>query len=255
LGAAGRAPAIRRCGGDRKIERELRVNERIRAREVRLIDENGQQLGVVPARDALRIARERELDLIEVSPTAQPPVCRIMDYGKHKYLQAKREREAHKRNRPTEVRILVFRNPRIDPHDLATKLKKLREMVTEGNKVRVNLRFRGRELTHPELGTQLFNRIAGELADVAAVELSARLEGRLMSMLLTPRPGARPPAPRPAAPGPPKQEPRPAAPPAAPAPEVAAQPAPQRKTEEDVKQEQVAPRPQVEDTEDSGEAG
>jgi translation initiation factor IF-3 len=249
------------------------VNERIRAREVRLIDENGQQLGVMPAREALRIARERELDLIEVSPTAQPPVCRIMDYGKHKYLQAKREREAHKRNRPSEVRIIVFRNPRIDPHDLAVKLKKLREMVTEGNRVRVNLRFRGRELTHPELGTQLFRKIAGELADVATVELAARMEGRMMSMLLSPKPGARPPAPRPAAPAVPKKEP------AAPAPEMAAQPAPQTKApalsevarpdqraataaaglavegKEDVKQEQVAPRPQVEDTEDSGETG
>lgn len=240
------------------------MNERIRAREVRLIDENGQQLGVLPAREALRIARERELDLIEVSPTAQPPVCRIMDYGKHKYLQAKREREAHKRSRPTEVRILVFRNPRIDPHDLTIKLKKLREMMTEGNKVRINLRFRGRELTHPELGTRLLSKIAGELADVATVELSPRLEGRLMSMLLSPKPGARPAAPRPAAPAAPRKEPAAPAPEKAPALSEVAGPDQRAATavgglaaegKEDVKQEQVAPRPQVEDTEDSGEAG
>jgi translation initiation factor IF-3 len=242
------------------------VNERIRAREVRLIDENGQQLGVLPVREALRIARERELDLIEVAPNAQPPVCRIMDYGKHKYQQAKREREAHKRSKPTEVRTLVFRNPRIDPHDLAVKLRKLREMLTEGNKVRVNLRFRGRELTHPELGYQLLGRLADELADVAMVELAARLEGRMMSMLISPKPGARPAAPKPvraAAPAPPprpeeaREPAAPAAPAAPPAPAVQAapQPAPQVRAQEDARKSQVPQPPEVEDTEDSGEAG
>jgi len=226
------------------------VNERIRAREVRLIDENGQQLGVLPVRDALRMARERELDLIEVAPAAQPPVCRIMDYGKHKYQQAKRERDAHKRSKATEVRILVFRNPRIDPHDLAVKMKKLRELVREGDKVRINLRFRGRELAHPELGTQLLARIAEELADVAMVEMAARMEGRMMSMLLTPKPGVRPPAPKPAAAAAEaKREPVAAAPP------LASPPAPQGEAAADAKQEQITQPPQVADTEDSGEAG
>ena len=250
-------------GGDRKIERDVRLNERIRAREVRLIDESGAQLGVMATREALRIARERELDLIEVAPNAQPPVCRIMDYGKHRYQQAKREREAHRRSKGTEVRVLVFRNPRIDPHDLQIKLRKLRELLGEGNKVRINLRMRGRELSHPEMGTQLLARIGQELSEIAHTEMPARLEGRMMSALLAPKPQAKPaPPPKPAAP--PREKP-PAEPKPAPAvvePAAGASPAPQGLAEkaipdvkEQVQQEQVEPRRQAEDAEDSGEAG
>jgi translation initiation factor IF-3 len=221
------------------------VNERIRAREVRLIDENGAQLGIMPTREALRVARERELDLIEVAPNAQPPVCRIMDYGKHKYQVAKREREAHRRSKGTEVRVLVFRNPRIDPHDLQIKLRKLRQLLGEGNKVRINLRLRGRELSHPELGTQLLNRISQELTDIAQTEMSPRFEGRLMNMLLAPKPHVRPaPAAKPAA--------APPAPPAPPSPPAKAIP----DVETQVQQGPVQPPVrQVEDAEDSGEAG
>jgi translation initiation factor IF-3 len=170
------------------------VNERIRAREVRLIDENGAQLGILPTREALRVARERELDLIEVAPNAQPPVCRIMDYGKHKYQQAKRDREQHKRSKPTEVRLLRLK-PQISSHDLDIKVKKLRELLADGNKVRIQLRFRGREISHPELGTQLLNRIASALAEDSVVEGSPRFEGRMMNMLLAPNPKAKPAAP------------------------------------------------------------
>ncbi len=222
-----------------KIEREVRVNERIRAREVRLIDENGGQLGVMSAQEALRIAREREYDLIEVAPNAQPPVCRIMDYGKHKYAQAKRERETRRRSRASEVRLLRMK-PQISRHDLEVKMRKLRELLGEGSKVRISLRFRGREMSRPELGTELFDRIAQELSDVAHVEGAPRREGRLMSMMLTPKPAARAP----------KEKAEKAA------PDAKGQDAKRQDAKEQVQQEQVAERPvEVQDSEDSGEAG
>jgi translation initiation factor IF-3 len=175
----------------REIEREARVNERIRAREVRLIDENGAQMGIMPTRQALQVARERDLDLIEVAPKAQPPVCRIMDYGKHKYEQAKRDREARKKSRATEVRLLRLRSPQIGAHDLQIKLRKCREMLAEGSKVRVSLRFRGREMSRPQLGTDLLNRVTEELSDIAQTEGTPRQEGRMMSLVLSPKPGVR----------------------------------------------------------------
>ncbi len=214
------------------------MNERIRAREVRLIDENGAQLGIMPSREALRLARERELDLIEVAPNSQPPVCRIMDYGKHRYEQAKRERETRKRQKSTEVRLLRMK-PQIGEHDLAIKVRKLREMLGEGSKVRVSLRFRGREMSKPELGTNLLDRIARELSEVAQVEGVPRREGRMMSMMLAPRPGARPPTP----PAKEKKEPK---------REKAA-----RHVEEQVEKEPQRPEPWPEaaNAEDGGETG
>ncbi len=223
-----------------KIERQVRVNERIRAREVRLIDENGVQLGIMPSQDALRIARERQFDLIEVAPNAQPPVCRIMDYGKHKYEQAKRERETRKKSKATEVRMLRMKTPQISQHDLDVKIRKLRELLGEGSKVRISVRFRGREMSRPQLGTDLFNRIREMLSDVAHVEGEPRREGRLMNMMLAPKPGARPVKEKKAPPEPPKPKKETATPDA----------------QEQVQEEQVAERPrQVEDTQDSGEAG
>jgi translation initiation factor IF-3 len=211
------------------------VNERIRAREVRLIDENGVQLGVLPIREALRVAQERSLDLIEVAPNAQPPVCRIMDYGKHKYQQAKRGREARKKQKGTEVRLLRMK-PQIGIHDLQIKLRKLRELLSEGNKVRISVRFRGREMSRPQLGTELMERIAQELADVAQVEGSPRREGRMMNMLVAPKPGVRA-APQKKA-------------------KATADGKEQVKQEPTEKPQPVEERPrQVEDTEDSGEAG
>ena len=228
------------------------MNERIRAREVRLIDENGAQLGIMPTREALRVAHERELDLIEVAPNAQPPVCRIMDYGKHKYQQAKREREAHRRSKSTEVRLLRLK-PQIMAHDLEIKLRKLREMLAEGCKVRISLRFRGRELSHPELGTKLLERIAGELSDIAQTEAPPRFEGRMMNVLLAPKPGARP-ALKPKPPAPAREEPTPAPP--EPAPVTVQQEKAVPDVQDQVEQRQVEqPLRQAEDTEDSGEAG
>lgn len=224
------------------------MNERIRAREVRLIDENGAQLGIMPVPQALQLARQRDLDLIEVAPRAQPPVCRIMDFGKHKYQMQKREREAHRKAHASEVRLIRLK-VQIDKHDLEVKLRKLREMLGEGDKVRIQLRFRGREMSRPQLGTELLNRIGDQVSDVATVEGPARLEGRMMNMLLSPKPGARAATAKkgkPAAtereeesrePGPPAPT-VPAAPPAKPEPA----------------KEELYVR-QTEDTEDGGEAG
>lgn len=224
------------------IEREIRVNERIRAREVRLIDENGAQLGVVSTQEALRIARERQYDLIEVAPNAQPPVCRIMDYGKHKYEQAKRERETRKKSKASEVRLLRMK-PQISAHDLDVKVRKLRELLAEGNKVRVSLRFRGREMSRPELGTKLLDRIAEDLSDVAQVEGAPRREGRMMSMMLAGKPGAKAP------------EKAPAKTPKAKEKTEKATPHAKEQGEKQVPKEQAAEPVQMQNPEDSGEAG
>lgn len=245
------APLFGNCGGDGKIERELRVNEQIRVREVRLIAEDGSQLGIVPAREALRIAREQDLDLIEVAPQAQPPVCRIMDYGKHKYAVGRRDRQARKKQTPTEVRLLRLK-PQIGDHDLQIKVRKLRELLEEGNKVRLNLRFRGAWIRHPELGQRLFDRICQEVSDIAHPEGVARLEGRMMNLLLAGKPGVKPAPKKPAAPSA-KEPEKPEKPPVA----VAQTEEPKVEVvSEHVKQEQVPQQVRQDaDTEDSGEAG
>lgn len=223
------------------------MNERIRAREVRLIDEKGAQVGIVSVPEALRIARERNLDLIEVAPNAQPPVCRIMDYGKHKYEQAKRDRGARRKTKGGEVRLLRMK-PQIGRHDLDIKIRKLRELLGEGNKVRISLRFRGREMSRPQMGTELMETIARELSDAAAVEGPIRQENRMMLMMLAPKPGARPPKP----PKPPRE---PAAPKEA-APEKEDKEKVASHAQQQVQVEAVAEPPrESEDTEDSGEAG
>jgi len=250
--AGAMTPVVTDCGGDWEIERRLRVNEQIRAREVRLIAEDGTQLGIVPSREALRIARERNLDLIEVAPQAQPPVCRIMDYGKHKYTLARRDREARKRQKATEVRLLRL-NPHIGEHDLQVKLRKLRELLGEGNKVRLNLRFRGAWIRHPELGHQLFARIVKELSDIANPEGTTRREGRMMNLLLAPKPGLKPPPKQASAS---KDKEKQEEKPQAAAEQPAAPPKPEAPEKEDAKQEQVPKQVlQAADPEDSGEAG
>ena len=220
-----------------KIEREIRVNERIRAREVRLIDEKGAQLGVMSTQEALRLARERRYDLIEVAPNAQPPVCRVMDYGKHKYEQAKRERETHKKSKSSEVRLLRMK-PQISAHDLDVKVRKLRELLGEGSKVRISLRFRGREMSRPDMGVKLLDRIAQALSDVALVEGAPRREGRMMNMMLAAKPGTK-------------------APKAPKAKEKAEKATPHAKDqgEKQVREEQAAEPVKVQNPEDSGEAG
>lgn len=171
---------IRRCAAISKDN--LRINEEIRAREVRLLSVNNEQLGVMPFREALRLAGEAQLDLVEVAPLAKPPVCRIMDYGKYKYEQQKREKEARKKQKVVTVKEVKVR-PNIEDHDFNVKLKNAQRFLQEGDKVKATVMFRGRELSHPELGRQVLVRMAAELKDIANVERDAKLEGKNMIMI------------------------------------------------------------------------
>ncbi len=173
--------------GDVVIQKDLRVNERIRAREVRLIDENGAQVGITPFRDALSYAKEKGLDLIEVSANAEPPVCRIMDYGKFRYEQGKRERETQKKQRMSELKGIRMR-PGTDEHDFQFKLRNAIKFLKAGHKVKVTVIFRSREFTHPEFARDSLNRMAEIVKEEAAgtVERSAMMEGRTMTLILAP---------------------------------------------------------------------
>ena len=168
------------------------MNERIRAREVRLIDENGEMIGVMPPVRALDIARERNLDLVEISPNAMPPVCKLMDYGRFKYEQAKKENEARKNQKTTIVKEIRMR-PRTDEHDVEVKTRKIQEFLAEGDKVRVSVQFRGAEMRHPDIGRKLLDSIAEVLKGTAVIERSPVMEGRMMSMLVSRAPGWEPP--------------------------------------------------------------
>ncbi|MDR7543272.1 MAG: translation initiation factor IF-3 [Armatimonadota bacterium] len=178
-------PADRRGPG---IEREARVNDRIRAREVRLIGPNGEQFGIVPIRDALSRAQEQGLDLVEVAPTATPPVCKIMDYGRYKYEQSKRDRDAHRKSRGQDLKGMRL-SPKIGEHDFQVKARQVKEFLREGNKVRVAMWFRGREMAHPKVGEAFLQRLAQFVADVGTVEGVPKLEGRNMIMILAPKKG------------------------------------------------------------------
>src|SRR5689334_20280992 len=160
-------------GNDR--QRETRVNERIRAREVRLIDENGEMIGVMPPSRALEIARERNLDLVEISPNAIPPVCKLMDYGRYKYEQAKKESEARKHQKTITLKDISIR-PRTDEHDIDVKTRKIQEFLAEGDKVRVSVQFRGAELRHPDIGRRLLDQIAEVLKGTAIIERPPMME-------------------------------------------------------------------------------
>lgn len=175
-------------GGRESIERETRINERIRAREVRLIGPEGELLGIVPTREALAKAQEHTLDLVEVAPTAVPPVCKIMDFGRYKYEQSKREHDAHRKTRAGELKGMRM-SPKIGEHDFQVKARRVQEFLKDGNKVRVAMWFRGREMAHPKVGEVLLQRLAQLVADVGAVERIPMLEGRNMIMILTPRKG------------------------------------------------------------------
>jgi len=168
------------------------VNERIRAREIRLIDENGEMMGVMPPGRALEIARDRNLDLVEVSPNAMPPVCRLMDYGRHKYEQAKKENEARKHQKTITLKEIRMR-PRTDEHDVEVKTRKIQEFLAEGDKVRVSVQFRGAEMRHPDIGRKLLDEIAEVLKGTATIERSPTMEGRMMSMIVSRAPGWEPP--------------------------------------------------------------
>jgi translation initiation factor IF-3 len=163
-----------------------RVNEKIRAPEIRLIGAEGENIGVVSPARAMQLAEEAGLDLVEISPNAAPPVCKIMDFGKFKYETQKRESEARKKQKTIEVKEIKFR-PGTDKHDYDVKMRSVMKFLEEGDKVKVTLRFRGREMAHQELGLELLQRVAADVTDVGKIENMPKLEGRQMVMMIGPR--------------------------------------------------------------------
>ncbi|MEX0825145.1 MAG: translation initiation factor IF-3 [Acidimicrobiia bacterium] len=175
---------VGRRGGD-QITQELRVNDKIRAKEVRVVAPDGSQIGVRKIEEARWLASQLGLDLVEVAPDAKPPVCRMMDYGKYKYEQSVRQREARKKQTRTVVKEVKFR-PKIDTHDYEVKKRRVIEFLDEGDKVKITMMFRGREVTHPELGERILKRLAADVVGIGGVETGPKLEGRNMTMQLTP---------------------------------------------------------------------
>lgn len=162
------------------------MNHQIRAREIRVIDDEGGQLGIMEPRQAMTMAAEKGLDLVEVAPTAQPPVCRIMDYGKFLYQQSKKAQEAKKHQKTIQVKEVKFR-PKIDEHDYEFKKNHIIRFLKEENKVKATVMFRGREVTHSEIGSQILKRLQEEIGDLASVEKYPKLEGYTMTMILSPK--------------------------------------------------------------------
>ena len=160
------------------------INEQIRDREVRLIGEDGEQLGIMSSREAMKLAAEANLDLVKIAPTAKPPVCKIIDYGKYKYEQTRKEKEAKKKQKTVEVKEVRL-SPNIDTNDLNTKVNNAKKFIGKRNKVKVTLRFRGREMAHVQSSKHILDDFAALLEDVAVVEKPAKMEGRSMSMVLT----------------------------------------------------------------------
>jgi translation initiation factor IF-3 len=167
-------------------ERRVRVNRQIRISPVRVVTAEGEQLGVLPVEEALAAAQERGLDLVEVAPMARPPVVKIMDYGKYKFEEAKAARAAKKKQHVIHLKEVKYR-PGIDDHDFDFKTRHAREFLSEGNKVKVTMMFRGRQMAHPELGKAVLDRVAGSLGDVGKIEQEAKLDGRNMIMVLAPK--------------------------------------------------------------------
>ena len=160
------------------------INEQIRDREIRLIGEDGQQLGIMSSREAMKIAREAELDLVKIAPQAKPPVCKIIDYGKYRYELARKEKEAKKKQKTIEVKEVRL-SPNIDSNDLNTKIASARKFIEKGNKVKVTLRFRGREMAHVQSSRHILDEFAKALEDIALVDKPVKMEGRSMAMFLT----------------------------------------------------------------------
>ena len=182
------------------------INEEILDKEVRLIGDQGEQLGIMSAQEALKIAVEKELDLVKIAPGSNPPVCKVMDYGKFRFEQAKKEKEAKKNQRVIEIKEIRM-SPGIGENDFNTKQKNGQKFLTDGDRVKVSVRFRGREMAHTEIGEQLLKDFAAKCADIATLDKNPKLEGRNMSMFLSPKPQA--PAKKPAKPKAPKnQEPQ-----------------------------------------------
>jgi len=163
-----------------------RINEEIRAREIHLIDKDGSNRGNVTVQEALVFAQEAGLDLVEISPNATPPVCKLLDFGKYKYQEQKKAAEARKKQKVVEVKEIKFR-PMIDDHDYDVKMRSMKRFFEEGDKVKVTLRFRGREMAHQELGVKLLDRVKDDTIKIAKIEMEARFEGRQMVMVLAPR--------------------------------------------------------------------
>ena len=186
------------------IALEPRVNERIRVPRVRVVGADGQQIGIITTEEALKLAEEQDLDLVEVAAQADPPVCRIMDYGKYKYEQAVRQREARKKQSLVIVKEMKMR-PKIDKHDYETKKGHVVRFLRQGAKVKVTIMFRGREMIHQELGTRLLDQLAEDVSEIAKVETTPKLDGRNMTMVLTPLKEAV----TQKAPAPPRRQPRP----------------------------------------------
>ena len=174
-----------RCFGISKVQHQL--NEEITDKEIRLIGENGEQLGIVSGEEALRTAEEQGLDLVKISPQATPPVCKLMNYGKYKFEQSKREKEARKNQHVVEIKEIRM-SPGIDVGDFNTKLKNAQKFLSDGNRVKVSVRFRGREMAHTDIGRDLLERFAAECAETANLDKSPKLEGRMMSIFLSPKP-------------------------------------------------------------------
>jgi len=168
------------------VDKEQRINEKILVREVRLIDEQGNQRGVVPTVEALAIARQAGLDLVEVSPTANPPVCKLLNFGKYRFEQEKKLRESKKKQKLMKLKEIRMQ-PKIEEHDLSFKTKHIQEFLGEGFKVKVTIRFRGRELAHTELGRNVLDKVLEALGDSFVVDKSPQMEGRMMSMFLSPK--------------------------------------------------------------------
>jgi translation initiation factor IF-3 len=169
----------------RIAQQELRVNDRIRIPRVRVVGSDGSQIGILDTKEALAMAMEQDLDLVEVAPQADPPVCRIMDYGKYKYEQAVQKKEARKKQSLVVVKEMKMR-PKIDTHDYETKKGHVIRFLQQGAKVKMTIMFRGRETVHPELGQRLLDRLAGEVSDIAKVDTPPKLDGRNMTMVLSP---------------------------------------------------------------------
>jgi translation initiation factor IF-3 len=185
LSRSGPVPVTIDEAGDQIAAHEVRINDRIRAREVFLVGAEGEQLGVRPLPEALTQSREQELDLVEVAPNANPPVCRIMDYGRYVYEQEQRRRQSKRKATNVVIKEMKFR-PKIDEHDYVTKMKHVVRFLGEGNKVKLTIMFRGREMAHPELGMKILRRVADDVADFAVIESDPRQDGRNMTMVLHP---------------------------------------------------------------------
>jgi translation initiation factor IF-3 len=167
-------------------DKYIRINERIRVPQVRLIDTTGEQIGIVPTREAFRMALEKGFDLVEISPTAKPPVCKIMDYGKYKYELNKKAKSAKKKQHIIQMKEMRLR-PKIEEHDYQFKLKHIQEFLEEGNKVKVFVEFRGREMAHQELGQKIIQRLEEDLKDLGIIEQKAKMEGRNLSLTFMPK--------------------------------------------------------------------